>query len=96
MSITYALLGRKDAAVREAKLAVDLTAKDNFAGPGSLENLAGVYATIGRHEEAIDLLERLMNTVYGNSITPNLLKLNTNWDPLRKNPRFQKLLQEHI
>ncbi|MEE9269073.1 MAG: protein kinase [Candidatus Krumholzibacteria bacterium] len=96
LSVTYAILDRKDAAVREAKLAVDLTAKDNFAGPESLENLAAVYAIIGRHEEAIDLLERLMNTVYSGSITPNLLKLNAAWDPLRKNPRFQKLLQENI
>ena len=92
---TYAMMGRDDEAVREAKLGVDLSAKDKFAGPGSLESLASVYATIGRHDEAIDLLERLLNTVYEEAITPQMLKLDPTWDPLREHPRFQQLMKEN-
>ena len=92
LSINLALLGRDAAAAREAKLAVDLTAKDRFAGPKALENLAGVYAIVGRHDEAIDLLERLLETAYTDPITPRMLEIDPAWDPLRQDPRFQALL----
>ncbi|MDH3215765.1 MAG: tetratricopeptide repeat protein, partial [Candidatus Krumholzibacteria bacterium] len=93
LAITYALLGRENEAIREAKLAVDLTAKDAFAGPSALENLALVYAHTNRHDEAIDLIERLLSTVYRSAITVHLLRLHPGWDPLREHPRFQSLLQ---
>ena len=94
LSISLAILGRDAAAAREAKLAVDLTAKDRFAGPSALENLASVYAIVGRHDEAIDLIERLLETVYQNSITPRMLEIDPTWDPLRQDPRFQALLRK--
>lgn len=87
--------GLESAAVREAKLAVDLTAKDKFDGPGSLEGLAAVYARVGRHDEAIDLIERLLNTNYSSPMTYHTLQLETFWDPLRENPRFLALLKEN-
>jgi len=91
LALNLALRGQSDAAVQEAKLAVDLTAKDVYEGPESLQNLAQIYAVVGRHDEAIDLLERLLKTVYQNSITLELLELNPDWDPLREHPRFKKL-----
>ena len=69
-----------------------LTAKDRVSGPNALENLASVYAIVGRHDEAIDLLERLLKTVYMDSITPWMLEIDPVWDPLRENPQFQALL----
>ena len=65
-----AILGREDAAVREAKLIIDKTKKDKFFGPASLETLAEIYATVGRADEAIDILEQLLDTVYSGRITP--------------------------
>ncbi len=91
LAMNLALRGQSDAAVQEAKLAVNLEAKDAFEGPSKLENLAQVYAEVGRHDEAIDLLERLLKTVYEDSITLELLKINPDWDPLREHPRFNKL-----
>ena len=91
LAYNLALRGQGDAAVQEAKLAVDLTAKDVYEGPKELENLAKVYTLVGRHDEAIDLLERLLKTVYEDSITLELLKIDPEWDPLRENPRFKKL-----
>ena len=88
----YAWLGQEGAAVREARLAVDLSAKDKFAGPLGLETLARVYVRVGRHEEAIDLLEELMKTIYQDAVTVHILTQDPGWDPLRKNPRFQKLI----
>jgi len=92
LAMNLAMLGRNEEAAREAKLAADLVAKDRFAGPGGLETLAQVYAWIGRHEEAIDILERLMTTVYEDPITPHILEIDGRWDPIRDNPRFQALL----
>jgi TolB-like protein/Flp pilus assembly protein TadD len=95
LSRNLALLGRDAAAVREAKLAVDQTAKDRFAGPQALENLAAVYGIVGRHDEAIDLIERLLETAYEDPITPRILAMAPEWDRLRENPRFQALLPKN-
>jgi serine/threonine-protein kinase len=94
MAVNLALRGEFDAAVREARLAVDLAAKDAFSGPGELDELAEVYVLAGRHDEAIDTLDRLLNTVYEGSLTREWLRLSPTWDPLRENPRFQALLSE--
>ena len=77
--------------IREARLAVDTAAKDAFAGPARLQDLADVHALAGRHDEAIDLLERLLNTVYEGSLTHQELRLNPAWDALRENPRFLEI-----
>jgi len=87
-----ALLGQHEAAVREARLAVDIAAKDAFSGPERLQDLAVVYVMVGRQDEAIDILERLLETVYENAITRALLRVQPDWDPLRENPRFHALL----
>lgn len=92
LALGYAILGRDEEAIREAKTAVDLTAKDAFSGPSSVENLAAIYTIVGRHDEAIDLLERLLSKNYSEAITVPVLKLDPIWDPLRENPRFQKLV----
>jgi serine/threonine-protein kinase len=94
LSLIYAYLGREKEAVSEAKLAVDLTAKDLFSGPQELQNLAAVYAILGRHDEAIDLLERLLSTPYENPITVPELRLDPMWDPLRDHPRFKELVKD--
>ena len=91
LAANLAVRGLSDAAVQEAKLAVDLTAKDAYEGPGQLENLARIYALVGRHDEAVDLLEQLLKTVYENSITLKILEIHPDWDPLRENPRFKEL-----
>ena len=87
-----ALRGQYEAAVREARLAVDLAAKDAFSGPERLEDLAEIYTQAGRHDEALDILERLLGTVYEGALTREGLRLFPSWDPLRENPRFQALL----
>jgi tetratricopeptide (TPR) repeat protein len=88
----YAYLGRKDDAIRESLRAVELCpeSKDAVDGPRYASSLASVYARTGEVEQAITLIERLLTTPNGVSLTD--LRLNWDWDPLRTNPRFQKIL----
>ena len=96
LSLTHAVLGEKDAAIKEAERAIRLlpSAKDAVDGPGYEENLAAVEAGVGDKNRAIPRLQRLLAIPYNNCLTPALLRLNPQWDPLRGDPRFQKLCEE--
>ena len=92
LGMTYAALERKGDAIREGKRAVELLpeSKDAFGGPGITIYLAQIYAWTGEPEQALALIEHSLQTPAG--ITVPLLKLDAVWDPLRSDPRFQRLL----
>ena len=52
--------------------------------------LARIYILIGEPEKALDRLEPLLKIPY--YLSPGWLKIDPTFDPLRKNPRFQKLV----
>ena len=56
-----------------------------------IETLAIIYASVGEQNAAIDQIEYLLSIPSGLSVP--LLRIDPRWDPLRKNPRFQKLLE---
>ena len=60
-------------------------------------SLAQFYAQAGRNEEAIALLSGLLKVsgTLGGGVTPYMLRLNSDWDPLRPDPRFQALLKQY-
>jgi tetratricopeptide (TPR) repeat protein len=99
----YALMGRKDDAITEGKRAVELKpeSKDAVDGPLMSAYLALIYARVGANDFAIPLIERLLKTPgavdsVDCSITVNDLKYRWEWDPLRKDPRFQKLIAQDV
>jgi hypothetical protein len=55
------------------------------------ETRARIAARFGQKEIAISILERLLHTAYGDPITPALLRLDPDFDPLRGDSRFEKL-----
>ena len=95
LGLIYAKLGRKDDAIREARRAVELlpVSRDAFFGNEVLINLAEVLATVGEHEAAIDQLEIVLSRPSWLSV--GQLRSAPRWDPLRGNPRFQKLIAKN-
>jgi TolB-like protein/Flp pilus assembly protein TadD len=95
----YAFSGRKEDALREGRRAVELKpeSKDAFDGAGMNSYLALIYARVGENDLAFPLIERLLKTPgavdsLDSSITLNDLKYRWEWDPIRSDPRFKKLL----
>ena len=87
-----AALGHKQDALREGRHAVELlpVEKDAINGYHLLLRLAGIYAQVGEADRALDLLEREIHQPYG--LSYGSLKLDEVWDPLRGDPRFDKIV----
>jgi len=90
-----AYLGEKDAALTEAQRATEILpeSKDAFGGPEITEGAAEVCAIVGENARAIELLDGLLGRP--SPVTVPLLKLSPMWDPLRKDPRFQALIDKY-
>jgi len=102
LGLTYAYLGRKEEAIREAERAVTLmpVEKDAIGGLRPLERLARVYALLGEPDAAIERIEYLLSipstlAVVGGQLTSDGYQVHPFWDPLRDHPRFQALLEEY-
>jgi serine/threonine-protein kinase len=54
--------------------------------------MAQIYALLGDADHATPILERLLQIPCGG--TPALLRLDPDWDQIRNDPRFQKLISE--
>ena len=85
-------LGHADDAIREGRRALELgpVEKDLVTGTYLLHQLVRIYILAGQPEKAIDSLERLLKMHYW--VSPAWLTIDPNFDPLRNNPRFQKLV----
>jgi len=94
LSLVDALLNDKEAAISEAKRAMEMLpiSQDAVDGPGMAVQLAVVYAWTNELDLAFEVLDTLTKTPSG--IYYGDLKLNAFWHPLRKDPRFDKLLAE--
>jgi TolB-like protein/Flp pilus assembly protein TadD len=87
-----AALGRKGDAIREGRRAVELlpVTKDAMAGAQLLTNLAITYAWSSENDLAIKQLEELVRIP--SPISYGQLRLHPFWDPLRGDPRFEKIV----
>jgi serine/threonine protein kinase/Tfp pilus assembly protein PilF len=85
-------------ALSERAMAANPIGKDALTGPVPIEILARVAARMGEPDRAIAALQKLLSIPssgglgLGVPLTPALLRLDPMFDPLRKDPRFQKLV----
>src|SRR6266403_1294569 len=95
LGVVLAGLGQKEEAINEGKRAVELLpeSQDAFDGPQGTASLAQIYAWTGEFDEAFRLLDHLLDVP--NGLTVPMLKLEPMWDPLRKDPRFQALIDKY-
>ncbi len=96
LGLAYAGLGEAASAIAEGQkaLAMHPTSKDAYEGPATEEQMARIYSLLGDGDHAIPTLKRLLQTPYYLPITPGWLRLDPMFDPLRNDPRFQKLCEE--
>ena len=90
--VALAYAGKKDEAIREGLNAASKLpiSKDAYTGTYIQHQLVRLYILVGEPDKALEHLESLLNVPY--FLTPGWLKIDPTFDPLRKNPRFQKLV----
>ena len=91
--LILAYLGRKAEAIEEGERARALLPieKDAYFGPYLQHQVVRIYILVGEPEKALDLLEPLLRMPY--YLSPAWLRVDPNFDPLRNNPRFRKLVE---
>jgi tetratricopeptide (TPR) repeat protein len=92
LGLALAYLGQKERAIREGErgVALDPVTKDARDGPYFQHQLARIYMLVGEPERALDQLEPLLEIPY--FLSPGWLRIDPNFDSIRSNPRFQKLV----
>jgi TolB-like protein/Tfp pilus assembly protein PilF len=87
-------LGRKEEALREGRRAIDLlpVKKDSINGAHMIEYFAIIAAWVGEKDLALEYLAKAEQLPGYGTITYGQLKLTPYWDPLRGDPRFEKIV----
>lgn len=95
LGIAYAGLGRKEEAIKEGLMAVELlpVSKDAQYGLGHLQDLAIIYTKSGEFDLALDKLEELLSIP--SWISPVWIEWDIRFAPLRTHPRYKKLLAKY-
>jgi tetratricopeptide (TPR) repeat protein len=92
LALIYAALGQREDAMREADRAVNLLpiAKDSFDGPFIATARAVVLTQIGEPDRAVAQLQSIVGIP--NGPTPGSLRVEPEWDGLREDRRFRRLV----
>src|SRR5262245_24400314 len=95
LGLIDAALGNKEAALQEGRRAMELlpVEKDSITGQGAMAFFAVIAAWAGEKDLALQQLAIAAPTYGAGLITSyGHLKLSPFWDPLRGDPRFEKIV----
>jgi TolB-like protein/Tfp pilus assembly protein PilF len=92
LALIDAELGNKEKAIQEGRTACDMLppAKDAISGVLVLSTLARIYALTGEKDRALEQLDTVSKIPFGPSY--GQLRLDPEWDSLRGDPRFEKIV----
>jgi tetratricopeptide (TPR) repeat protein len=92
LGLALAYLGRKADAARVGEKGAALLpiSQDSYGGAYNAHQLARIYILTGQHDKAVDQIERLLRVPY--YLSPGWLRIDPTFEPLRGNPRFQRLI----
>jgi serine/threonine-protein kinase len=97
LALADVALGRNEEGIQEGRRAMEMLpiSEDAWEGPAIATHMAVVYAWVNQSDLAFDQLNILVK-MHGDPLRYGDLKNNPDWDPLRKDPRFDKLLVELV
>jgi len=92
LGMAEAALGRKEKSIREGRRAVELlpVTKDSISGSLLVQNLALIYAWTGEKDLAFEQLS--VAAKLPGLLSYGQLRLHPYWDPLRGDPRFERIV----
>jgi TolB-like protein/Flp pilus assembly protein TadD len=87
-------LGHRDEAQAIADSLLETSRADAWQFPREEEAVARAYVALHDFDRAIPLIQHALSAPAVESLTIAYLRVDPAWDPIRNNPRFQKLLEE--
>ena len=89
--IVEAQLGHRAEAQALADSLLESTRNDHWQFPREEEQVARAYIVLGDFDRALPLIEHALTAPAVEALTPAYLRYDPSWDPIRNDPRFQKL-----
>jgi TolB-like protein/Flp pilus assembly protein TadD len=89
-------LGHRDQTRALADSLLETTRNDAWQFPSTEVDVARAYVALGDFDRAIPLLEHALRVPGVDVLTTAYLRLDPSWDPIRGDPRFQKLCEEKL
>ena len=90
LGLMLAYMGRPTDAMRAGERGAELATKGSRGWAYTRHLLTRIYIMAGEYDKALDQLEFLLKTPY--QLSPGWLRIDPTFDPLRRNPRFERLV----
>jgi len=87
-------LGHRDEAQAIADSLLETSRADAWQFPREEEAVARAYVALGDFDRAIPLIEHALRAPAVEGLTAAYLRVDPAWDPIRNDPRFQKLCED--